>query len=472
MPPNPARPSPRRPRPPNTALIRLIEAGGASRKALAHRVNELSREAGSPTEYTHTSVANWCRRGMIPKAGVPLLLARALGERLGRQVHPAEIGMAGACPSADPEAGLGFPRETEAAVREATAFWRTVNRRGGNPGPGFAPGAFSVPVTRWLVSPADAEAGTAPTAASTGLRVGRADLVELREAAEEARRWDSKYGGGSWRAESVTTCLEQRAVPLLEGRSTEAVGRELFAVTAELSRLAGWTAFDTGRHHTAQRHFIQALRLARAGSDIQLGCYVLSTMALQSLLRGGAEAAVDMAQGAYERAAGCAAPRVLAFARLIEARAHARRGDERAASAALGAAEDLIDAPSTRPEPHWIDFFDRARLAADATEIHRDLGRPDEALGWNAAAAAMPAGRFTRSTGIRHAVLATVHLRSEELELALESGHRAVTGLARVSSPRALDYLAELTVALQRRRREPAVRELLHRARTELPSAA
>ncbi|MFF8617902.1 hypothetical protein [Streptomyces sp. NPDC015350] len=33
----------------------------------------------------------------------------------------------------------------------------------------------------------------------------------------DARRWDSKYGGGNWKANSVTDCLDHRAGPLLQG---------------------------------------------------------------------------------------------------------------------------------------------------------------------------------------------------------------------------------------------------------------
>ncbi|MGW1765145.1 hypothetical protein ACWCQL_13850 [Streptomyces sp. NPDC002073] len=43
--------------------------------------------------YTHTSVVNWTRRGMAPKAPMPSFIAYALGERLGRPVDIAEIGM-------------------------------------------------------------------------------------------------------------------------------------------------------------------------------------------------------------------------------------------------------------------------------------------------------------------------------------------------------------------------------------------
>lgn len=53
-------------------------------------------------------------------------------------------------------------------------------------------------------------------------------------------------------------------------------------------------------------------------------------MAIQSLLRGFASEAVDMAQGAFGRAKGQAAPRVLSFSKLIEARAHARENNARA----------------------------------------------------------------------------------------------------------------------------------------------
>ncbi|NEE15623.1 sporulation protein, partial [Streptomyces sp. SID7499] len=118
--------------------------------------------------------------------------------------------------------------------------------------------------------------------------------------------------------------------------------------------------------------------------DVQLGCYVLTTMAMQSLLRGFASEAVDMAQGAYERAKGRAAPRVLAFTKLIEARAHARENNPRAASRALAASEDLISQAdqSAGDEPAWIDFYHHARLSADAAEIFRDLKNPKAALAW------------------------------------------------------------------------------------------
>ncbi|WP_436775759.1 sporulation protein [Yinghuangia sp. YIM S09857] len=450
---------------PNTDLARLIEKSGASHKAIAFRVNELAARAGVACEYTHTSVANWCRRGMTPRWPTPKFLALALGERLGHPVTLRDLGMA-AAETPDRDLGLDFPRNPADAVREATEFWSTVHRRDFLTG-AFSVGAFATPTTRWLAVPADPAADHPGT-----VRVGRSDLGELAEAADEARRWDSKYGGGNWRASSVAACLRERAAPLLRGTFTDAVGRELFSTTSELSRLAGWTAFDTGQHDAAQRYFIQALRLARAGGDVQLGCYVLTTMAMQALMRGFHTEAIDMAEGAFERARGRATPRVLGFTKLIEARAHARARDSGAASAALAASEDLLSRAATESgdEPNWIDFFTHARLSADATEVFRDLRNPKASLAWEQRAA-MPAGVFTRSVGMRLAIVATAHLQARDLDHGLELGHQSIDILARVNSTRALDYVRELTTALIAWRREAQVVEFIHRARTELSIA-
>jgi hypothetical protein len=162
---------------------------------------------------------------------------------------------------------------------------------------------------------------------------------------------------------------------------------------------------------------------------------------------------------------------VLAFYKLIEARVWARDGNPRAAGAALAASERLLSyaANHSGDDPAWIDFFDHTRLAADATEIHRDLGMPAAALRWNSQAT-MATDTFARSHALRLAVLGTTHLQghSPDLALAVQHGHQAVDVLTRVASARALDYLNDLLARLNRWRTEPTVRQLVYRARTEL----
>ncbi|MFF3068818.1 hypothetical protein [Kitasatospora sp. NPDC057936] len=132
--------------------------------------------------------------------------------------------------------------------------------------------------------------------------------------------------------------------------------------------------------------------------------------------------------------------RVLAFTKLIEARAHARDNNAKAASAALAASESLLDqARDGAGEPAWIDFYHHTRLSADAGEVFRDLKNPKAALAWNAQAAAMPTGVLTRSVGMRLAIVGTAHLQAKDLDQCLELGNQAVDILARVQSSRAKD---------------------------------
>lgn len=445
----------------NPVLAELSDASQLSRNELAQLVNAKAQRAGHTCSYTHTSVANWIVRGMIPKPPVPEFIAQVLADRLGRPVSPAEIGMPEVWEKHG-QVGLDFPRDTQEAVRTATRFWSTVHRRQFlATSSGFAVSACSTPVTRWLAVPTD------PDAAHPGdRRVGRHDLDDLWAAAAHAQRSDSKFGGGTRAASKVTRILREHAIPLLHGDYTDAVGKELYADTAELARIAGWSALDMGHHDLAQRHFVQALRMAKAGGSLNVGIHVMTNLALQTTLRGYPDEAVDMAQGAYDRGRRSAAPRVLAFAKLIESRAHARLGDKRSAATALTTSERLLERADTAPgdEPAWIRYYTPARMAADAVEIHRDLNLPDAALRWNKRAAPMSASDFTRSVGLRMTVVATAHLQRGDLDRAVADGHRAVRILSGVRSARAIEYLTGVIRAMAPWHRDPRVADLSHHA--------
>ena len=444
---------------PNGDLEKLITEAGVSHKRLAYRLNELFRAEGTDSQYTHTSVANWCRRGMTPKWPAPRHLCTVLAEALGRPVGLTEIGMDNPERSAQ-SIGLAFPRAQQQALTEASLYWRSVNRRNFLTAAPYAASAFSEPVTRWLVSPHE------PMQPSSGVTtVGRAHIAELRAAAEDARTWDSRFGGAAWKSHSLTEFLQARVAPLLQARYSEQSGRELFSVAAEIARLAGWTAFDSGRQQVAQRHYIQALRLAKAGGDTHLGSYVLTTMAMQALMRGFASQAIDMAQGAYERVPE-ADPRVRGFAKLIEARAHAREGDARSACDCLTVAERLQQRGQTEGsgERTWIDFFTRQRIVTDAVEIFRDLGRPKSTFAWHTLGA-MPGEAFARSRSIRLSALATSHAQQGDLDASLRLGHESLRLVSQLQTRRGLDYIKIFTGALRPWHREKAVTSYIDRVR-------
>ncbi|MFJ5260455.1 MFS transporter [Streptomyces sp. NPDC088387] len=467
---------------PNEKLGAVLALAGISNAGLARRVNDLGAQRGLTLRYDKTSVARWVSKGMVPQGAAPHLIAAAIGQKLGRPVPLHEIGLADADPA--PEVGLAFPRDVGQAVRSATELYRLdlAGRRAGTGGiwqslaGSFAVSAYATPASRWLITPADSSvARDAHLTDGSGapLKVGHSDVLKLREAAEDARRWDSKYGGGDWRSSMVPECLRVEAAPLLLGCYSDEVGRALFGATAELTRLAGWMAFDTGQQEAAQRYYIQALRLARAAADVPLGGYVLASMSLQATYRGFGDEGVDLAQAALERNRGLATARTMSFFRLVEARAHARAGDAQAAGAALKAAEGWLERSRDGDnDPSWLGFYSYDRFAADAAECYRDLKAPRQVRRFTEQALSKPTEEFVRSHGLRLVVSAVAELESGNLDAACEQGVRAVEVAGRISSARTTEYVKDLLHRLEPYGDEPRVVELRERARPLLMAPA
>ncbi|MFG2195903.1 MFS transporter [Streptomyces sp. NPDC048639] len=470
---------------PNEKLGTVLALAGISNAGLARRVNDLGSQRGLTLRYDKTSVARWVSKGMVPQGAAPHLIAAAIAGKLGRPVPLHEIGLADADPA--PEVGLAFPRDVAAAVRSATELYRLdlAGRRAGGGGiwqslaGSFSVSAYATPASRWLITPADSAAARDPKDAEAGggdgtpLRVGHSDVLKLREAAEDARRWDSKYGGGDWRSSMVPECLRVDAAPLLLGAYSDDVGRSLFGATAELTRLAGWMAFDTGQQEAAQRYYIQALRLARAAADVPLGGYVLASMSLQATYRGFADEGVDLAQAAAERNRGLATARTMSFFRLVEARAHAKASDSQAAGAALKAAEAWLErSRDGDADPSWLGFYTEDRFAADAAECYRDLKAPRQVRRFTEQALSRPTEEFVRSHGLRLVVSAVAELESGNLDAACAQGTRAVEVAGRISSARTMEYVRDLLHRLEPYGDEPRVAELRERARPLLVSPA
>ncbi|MEV7600928.1 hypothetical protein AB0O91_26510 [Kitasatospora sp. NPDC089797] len=449
---------------PNTRLGALIIEAQVSHKELARRVNARAALTGRRTTYGHSHVQRWLKGARPRTEAVAQRIVEVLGEILGRVVTLEDAGFPKSkTPPAD--VGLAFPQDRQAALEGAVSFWSVVHRRQFLHLPGAA--TFSVPTMRWLARPADL-----PQAHVGSVRVEQRDVDQLWAVAAEAQVWDSRHGGGDWRSSRVLACL-QSATPLLRGTYPADTGQALHSAMAELLRVVGWAAMDAGHRGAADRLLIQSLRMARSAADVELGSYVLATMALSALLGERTAEAVEMASAAYDRGRGHAAPRVLAFCKLAEARACARLGDASGAGSALTRCESLISGirPGTY-DPAWISYMSEERVATDAVELFSDLGLTRVARDWAGPASAMELGRFTRAVGIQTAVLAGTHAIDRDLEAAVAGGHRAVDILSGVRSPRAHSYLHALVARLDPWQRDVRVRDLAHRVRTELPPVA
>jgi len=444
----------RRPKLPNSALAALLTTHGISHKSLAFRVNQLAAKRSMKTSYNHSSVSRWLG-GSVPQAPVPQLIAQAFTERIGRTVTVEEIGMGAVADGA--VVGWDFPRDRHEALIHVQAYWGTPGRPAGR----FAVNGYHVAVTRWLAVPSDRFEWSDDL---QGQRIGQAETDELRHAVEQARSWDMQFGGGNWRMASVTECLRERALPLLSGAHPEDIGRQLFSITAELTRVVAWAAFDNGDSAAAQQHFIQALRLARAGQDVEMGTYVLATMALHTVLEGAPDEALDMAQGAFNQGRHHASRRVLAFAKLAEARALARLGDSTGATTALSRAESWLEKIDTETrDPLWVSYVTPTRLAADAVEIFRDLRKPKTALTWNEQAEENADTTAARPLGLRLATAAIAACQARDLDRAVHYTQQSVDLLMRVNSARARTSLRDVAAALSPWAAEKPVRDLIER---------
>jgi hypothetical protein len=110
----------------------------------------------------------------------------------------------------------------------------------------------------WLVAPSSAKPAE-PTSAE-GVTRGAIDAV--RETTEAFSRLDYRFGGGHARS-ALIQYLTAEVEPVLKRASPDTeLGRQFFIEVAALLRLAGWQAYDIGRHGLAQQYLTQGLELA------------------------------------------------------------------------------------------------------------------------------------------------------------------------------------------------------------------
>ncbi|WP_063052784.1 hypothetical protein [Nocardia arthritidis] len=355
----------RQPKQPNTQLAELLEETGLPNKALARRVVERGRAVGVELRYDHTSVGRWLA-GEQPNSPGPELIAECLTEVAGRRVAAADCGMAGGGEGAD--LGLEFALSLAEATASATALWRSdVERRRFLVGASYAVAVYPAASMRWLTLPGPEH----PVSAGTR-RIGQGDVDAVRTMTTAFRDLDNRVGGGKVRS-TIVHYLHSSVAPLLRGSYNERIGRQLFATTAELTKLAGWAAYDLEEHGLAQRYLIQALRMSRAAGDAGLGAEILAAMSHQATYVGRPGDAVDLARAAQIAARNAGLAALESECLMVEAHGHAARLDESSCATSLNAAERAFGrGDSGRPE--WLNYFDGAYLSAKTAHCFRDLG--------------------------------------------------------------------------------------------------
>ncbi|MEU7421964.1 regulator [Streptomyces antibioticus] len=458
-------------RTPNRQLAALIAEAGFSNAGLARRVDQLGLEHGLDLRYDKTSVTRWLR-GQQPRGTTPALIAEVFTRRLGRRLTAQDLGLDACAPV---YAGLEFAGTPEEAVDIVGGLWRKDSGSHAELRKiAFTPAGLVVPSRDWLIGRADDKvargepqprvpvqnrpAPKAPPAVprqrgtverGPGQRVTGGDISALRSVGELFRTLDNMYGGGHAR-QALVRYLEHECEPMLRGTYGEQTGRRLFAATADLTRLAGWTSFDIAAHGLAQRYFVQALRLSQAAGDRPYGSFVLVTMSRQAVYLGHGREAVQLARVAQQGVGTGAPPVVQALLHAAEARGHGVLGEVRACTAALVRAERALEAARAGDEvPHWARFFDEAQLADEFGHCHRDLQQFRAAVQHAERSLQLRPAAYARSRLFCRVVLASARLGLGELDQACQLAAEAAGQAAEMRSVRAVEYVRDFERRLE-----------------------
>lgn len=272
------------------------------------------------------------------------------------------------------------------------------------------------------------------------------EVVEsAREQLATFRQLDHQYGGGRMHpvvSGYVTTELET----LLEGMPVdEGTASTLYATAAGFWELVGYQSIDLGLDEYARDCYLRALELASAAGDRLYGGYLLSVSSAHLALHGGDVAtALRMARVGLHGTAGSASPGVTSAFEAVLARAAARCGEEKAATAALLRAESDLESSRPESEPAWISYFTSAYLADEMAHCFHDLGHQGLAQEQADEALSHVAPGHVRRLAIDTALMASSLARAGEPEEACAVGKRAVDFAAQTSSVRSRQRVGEL----------------------------
>jgi hypothetical protein len=347
-------------------------------------------------------------------------------------------------------------------ARVVTGLWEADMRRRDVIASVWAAAALSEPLGRWLLDPIDHD-----VACAGSRHVGRADVDAVWSMCTAFADADRRMGGGH--ARRTLICYADDAVaPLLTGRYTEQIGRELFAAVARLCDIAGFMCFDSDDQGLGQKYFITALRLAKTSGDQALGAHILTDMSMQAQHQQRAHEAVALADAGVAAAARSGSASALARCHAMHARALAMRGDTNDSDHALNQAERALDRAVPRSEPFWATFFTPQQLAAEAMYTASELRRAT-LVRLHAADALSSAEGMQRRHVMATATLAASYLpatgastagTSADVEQACDALRGVLPVIGSLASARALSLVSTVRSHLGAYPQVPAVQEL------------
>lgn len=273
------------------------------------------------------------------------------------------------------------------------------------------------------------------------------DLHILKERLEAYRSMDNAYGGSAVR-DAVSNALNFEALPLLKSHGHSPVARDLQQTTAELAQLAGWTAYDSGLHSLARRHFKVALELAVEAHDDALSCEILAARAHQAAFLQNGDDATQLAQSALRFAVRSGLPSLVSEVYMSSAHGYALQNDTKRTYQSLRLAEDEFSKISPDNDPAWAKYLCDAYLHARTGHTLLAIGEHHAATECATASLTMNNQTYVRGHMFNLSLLAESSASTGDIERATDAGTHALALAHKLRSQRSHEYLRRLAVAL------------------------
>lgn len=322
-----------------------------------------------------------------------------------------------------------------------------------------------LPVYNWRVNP-----GPLVAFQEKGRHVSELLVDEIEKLIVIRRKMDDEHGGSI--LEMVDSDLRFVINLLNNGRYTAQIGQRLYKAAAELGRLAGWAAAESGRHAAAQQYYLTALRAAAAVGDHALGVNVVGFLGIHAYATNRLHDALQLMEAATAESKSKTPEVVQAMAWARAGRAYAKLGDSTAARHALTASNRLMNRAMSGDAPAWSYWVDESRMAAQTGRALCDLGDHKDGRREITAVIRSWGNAYPRDRAKLHGYLATSHLRTGDVDAACESGRRAVDLLAgQVDSDGARRRLRTFETELAPFKDSSAAAEFMSYARSRLAAA-
>ena len=279
--------------------------------------------------------------------------------------------------------------------------------------------------------------------ARTSPPVPVAGRAEIETVVQAFRHADRQVGGGYIYGAVIRYLTREVSPQLLQSTP------DSYATAATLTEMAGWMAHDAGHDRLAEQHFDGALRLASSTDDVELIAHIHASMSHLALHADRPQPALRLAEAGTailrRRKHG---PAIASRLHAMEARALAAFGRGSDCGRRLLNAERALDRePSQAPSP-WISPFDRASLAAEASQCMQQLRQFAAARRHSEHVISLRASSHVRSRTFSQIRLADILITQGEIDHACTVTADALTSSGQLSSHRVSQLLRSLRAQL------------------------